>query len=95
MSTAPFVFGRMQFAKDGKIASMFTIPQGEYTYLVIAVFNVNKWIPYWSTKTLTSEVDANVGAMVMGMHTNLVNLFTNQEAGENVNDEVASIVAAL
>lgn len=95
MSNAPYVFGRLQFTKDGKIASMFTITEGDYTYLIIAEFSVNKWVPFWSAKTLTSEVDTNVGAMVMAMHTNLVNFFTNQAAAENVNEEVADIVRAL
>lgn len=95
MSTSPYVFGRLQFTKDGKIASMFTIPIGEYTYLIIAEFVVNKWVPFWSAKTLTSEVDANVGAMVMAMHTNLVNFFTDQPASENVNDEIVETVRTL
>lgn len=87
------IYGRLQFNRGDKIAGVFTITSEGTTYTIVAEFQRNKWVPFWSTDVEpTSE---NYSTLLDNIFTNLTNLFTDQTATSNVNEAVEQLTRRL
>lgn len=79
------VHGRLEIVKGDKTLGAFSLRRNGYDYYVLAEFQVNKWVPFWSAKTESIEDDYLT--IVRSMTDNMYNFFANIPATENVNDE--------
>lgn len=83
------LFGRMQITQGDKTLGAFSVKKDGYDYYILAEFQVNKWVPFWSAKTENIEDDYD--DILRNFTNNIYNFFSDIPATENVNDDATEI----
>lgn len=94
----PYIYGRLAYVYNGTQVGVFTIPQDDYTYVIVATLPAagGKWNTFWSYKVATAALDDNFVDLITKTNANVLNYFSGLSCtSDAINDEVASLVVQI
>jgi len=96
-SDSAIIYRRREYTTGDRRLASFTVPYSDnYTYIVLAEFQVNKWVPFWSYKCLSSDYTEEFLLILQKELANVQNFYDGNPATvDQINDQVQGIAATL
>lgn len=95
-SDAAIHYRRRNYSFDGRTLASFTVPQEMYTYIILAEFGLNKWVPFWSYKVLNTDYDEEFFGILSKELVNVQNFYNGTApTSDSINDQVQDIAFTL